>query len=93
MSKPGSRTSLATPIRRNSTAQGFGEISTEIKPLNAFYYAEDYHQQYLRKGSKRLLRSRRHLAADRPQSSRGRVTERSILAGVQRDRDVDLVHD
>jgi peptide-methionine (S)-S-oxide reductase len=28
---------------------GFGEISTEIKPLDAFYYAEDYHQQYLHK--------------------------------------------
>ena len=24
-----------------------GEISTEIAPLRAFYYAEDYHQQYL----------------------------------------------
>jgi peptide-methionine (S)-S-oxide reductase len=28
---------------------GFGEISTEIEPLDAFYYAEDYHQQYLHK--------------------------------------------
>ncbi|GAB3422867.1 peptide-methionine (S)-S-oxide reductase [Flindersiella endophytica] len=26
---------------------GYGEISTEIAPLGEFYYAEDYHQQYL----------------------------------------------
>jgi peptide-methionine (S)-S-oxide reductase len=30
-------------------AAGYGEISTEIAPLDAFYYAEDYHQQYLHK--------------------------------------------
>ena len=28
---------------------GRGEITTEIKPLDAFYPAEDYHQQYLAK--------------------------------------------
>jgi peptide-methionine (S)-S-oxide reductase len=28
---------------------GFGEISTEIADAGAFYYAEDYHQQYLAK--------------------------------------------
>ena len=28
---------------------GFGDITTEILPLNTFYYAEDYHQQYLAK--------------------------------------------
>lgn len=26
---------------------GHGTITTEIKPLDTFYYAEDYHQQYL----------------------------------------------
>jgi peptide-methionine (S)-S-oxide reductase len=31
------------------TAAGLGKITTEIKPLNSFYYAEDYHQQYLGK--------------------------------------------
>ena len=30
-------------------AAGRGEITTEIKPLDAFYVAEDYHQQYLAK--------------------------------------------
>ncbi|MEJ2870312.1 peptide-methionine (S)-S-oxide reductase MsrA [Actinomycetospora sp. OC33-EN08] len=29
------------------TAAGRGQITTEIAPLGAFYYAEDYHQQYL----------------------------------------------
>jgi peptide-methionine (S)-S-oxide reductase len=29
------------------TAAGGGEITTEIAPLRDFYYAEDYHQQYL----------------------------------------------
>jgi peptide-methionine (S)-S-oxide reductase len=33
---------------RLSTA-GFGAITTEIAPLRDFYYAEDYHQQYLAK--------------------------------------------
>ena len=28
---------------------GYGEITTEIKPLTDFYYAEPYHQQYLAK--------------------------------------------
>jgi peptide-methionine (S)-S-oxide reductase len=31
------------------TAAGFGEITTEIGPAGEFYYAEDYHQQYLAK--------------------------------------------
>jgi peptide-methionine (S)-S-oxide reductase len=31
------------------TAAGLGNISTNIAPLNTFYYAEDYHQQYLAK--------------------------------------------
>jgi peptide-methionine (S)-S-oxide reductase len=28
---------------------GYGEITTEIAPLGEFFYAEDYHQQYLYK--------------------------------------------
>ena len=31
------------------TVAGFGEISTEIRDAGPFYYAEDYHQQYLAK--------------------------------------------
>ena len=30
-------------------AAGFPEITTEIAPAGPFYYAEDYHQQYLHK--------------------------------------------
>jgi peptide-methionine (S)-S-oxide reductase len=30
-------------------AAGFGDITTEIAPLRAFFYAEPYHQQYLAK--------------------------------------------
>jgi peptide-methionine (S)-S-oxide reductase len=30
-------------------ARGYGPITTEILPAAAFYYAEDYHQQYLAK--------------------------------------------
>jgi peptide-methionine (S)-S-oxide reductase len=30
-------------------ASGYGEITTEIAPAGPFYYAEDYHQQYLAK--------------------------------------------
>ncbi len=29
------------------SAAGFGEITTEIAPAGPFFYAEDYHQQYL----------------------------------------------
>jgi peptide-methionine (S)-S-oxide reductase len=31
------------------SAAGHGEITTEIAPLGEFFYAEDYHQQYLAK--------------------------------------------
>jgi peptide-methionine (S)-S-oxide reductase len=31
------------------TENGFGEITTEIEPLGDYYFAEDYHQQYLGK--------------------------------------------
>ncbi len=31
------------------TAAGYGAITTEIAPLGDFYYAEEYHQQYLAK--------------------------------------------
>ncbi|HEY0874301.1 MAG TPA: peptide-methionine (S)-S-oxide reductase MsrA [Vicinamibacterales bacterium] len=31
------------------TAAGYGKITTEILPAPEFYYAEDYHQQYLSK--------------------------------------------
>ena len=30
-------------------ARGYGEITTEVKPAGEFYFAEDYHQQYLAK--------------------------------------------
>jgi peptide-methionine (S)-S-oxide reductase len=31
------------------SARGFGKITTEIVPAGPFYFAEDYHQQYLAK--------------------------------------------
>ena len=31
------------------TAKGYGAITTEIVPVPTFYFAEDYHQQYLAK--------------------------------------------
>jgi len=31
------------------TDSGVGEITTELEPLGEYYYAEDYHQQYLGK--------------------------------------------
>ena len=40
--------SLSMYQQRLSSA-GFGEITTEVKPLGEFYYAEPYHQQYLAK--------------------------------------------
>ncbi|MFN8037447.1 MAG: peptide-methionine (S)-S-oxide reductase MsrA [Acidimicrobiia bacterium] len=35
--------------QRMLTAAGYGDITTEILDAPAFYYAEDYHQQYLAK--------------------------------------------
>jgi peptide-methionine (S)-S-oxide reductase len=40
-----SRESYAERLR----AEGHGEITTEIAEAGPFYYAEDYHQQYLHK--------------------------------------------
>ena len=31
------------------TEAGYGEITTEVAPASEFYFAEDYHQQYLKK--------------------------------------------
>ena len=31
------------------TRSGYGAVTTEVQPLDTFYYAEDYHQQYLAK--------------------------------------------
>ncbi|HLS63528.1 MAG TPA: peptide-methionine (S)-S-oxide reductase MsrA [Ruania sp.] len=41
----------ATREAMNAVAHdsGFGEITTELAPAGEFYYAEDYHQQYLHK--------------------------------------------
>ncbi len=30
-------------------AAGYGDVTTELAPSGPFYYAEDYHQQYLDK--------------------------------------------
>ncbi|MCH2185237.1 peptide-methionine (S)-S-oxide reductase MsrA [Myxococcota bacterium] len=36
-------------FQRELTAAGYGSITTEIESAPPFYYAEDYHQQYLAK--------------------------------------------
>ena len=40
---------LFDSAQRALDAAGYGAITTEILPAPAFYYAEDYHQQYLAK--------------------------------------------
>ena len=39
----------ATPTSARCRRVGLGEITTEIAQAPEFYYAEDYHQQYLAK--------------------------------------------
>ena len=36
-------------FQRELSGAGYGEVTTEIAPLHHFFYAEDYHQQYLAK--------------------------------------------
>ncbi len=36
-----------TAYQQQMTAAGYGQITTSIQPLETFYYAEPYHQQYL----------------------------------------------
>jgi peptide-methionine (S)-S-oxide reductase len=38
-----------TDFQQRLTAAGYGAITTEIVPAGEFYFAEDYHQQYLHK--------------------------------------------
>ena len=38
-----------TVYGRALAAQGLGSVTTEILPATEFYFAEDYHQQYLAK--------------------------------------------
>ncbi|MEA2699470.1 MAG: peptide-methionine (S)-S-oxide reductase [Myxococcales bacterium] len=42
-------TAAREAYQREISAAGFGAITTEIAEAAAFYYAEDYHQQYLAK--------------------------------------------
>ncbi len=42
-------TASAVHFQATLTSAGHATITTEIKPLQTFYYAEDYHQQYLAK--------------------------------------------
>ena len=39
----------AAAFQPSLTAAGYGEITTEVAPAGPFFYAEDYHQQYLAK--------------------------------------------
>ena len=45
------KSALASKAAYNKAlaAKGLGAITTEIKPAGQFYFAEDYHQQYLAK--------------------------------------------
>jgi peptide-methionine (S)-S-oxide reductase len=36
-------------FQQQLNAAGYGEITTEVVPVGTFFYAEDYHQQYLAK--------------------------------------------
>ena len=59
-------------------AAGYGEITTEIAPLREFYYAEDYHQQYLAKKPQRVQRPRRHRRRLPGRAHAGRIGEQAI---------------
>ena len=58
--------------QRELTKKGYGAITTEVVDAPEFYFAEDYHQQYLAKKSLRLLRPWRHRRVV-PDRHRGQV--------------------
>ncbi|BCJ92181.1 peptide methionine sulfoxide reductase MsrA 1 [Terrihabitans soli] len=48
-SQAGSAARSRSEYQSALNAEGYGEITTEIGPAGEFYFAEDYHQQYLAK--------------------------------------------
>ena len=42
-------TTVRDMFQRELSKSGYGKITSEIIPAGEFYYAEDYHQQYLAK--------------------------------------------
>ena len=48
-SSPPSPNASRDAFQERLSAAGYGEITTEIREAPEFYYAEDYHQQYLAK--------------------------------------------
>ena len=45
----GSGRAIARRFQEQLSKRGYGAITTEVVPAPEFYYAEDYHQQYLSK--------------------------------------------
>ena len=79
---------------------GYGPITTEIAALGEFYYAEDYHQQYLSKVPERLLRPRRHrrLLPDRAErlashSLRGHGYALHMSESIARVGEIDICYE
>ena len=50
----------AADFQKRLNERGYGRIATEIVPAGEFYFAEDYHQQYLYKVPARLLPRPQH---------------------------------
>eukprot|EP00730_Choanoeca_flexa_P004469 TRINITY_DN11704_c0_g3_i1.p2 TRINITY_DN11704_c0_g3~~TRINITY_DN11704_c0_g3_i1.p2 ORF type:complete len:290 (+),score=69.53 TRINITY_DN11704_c0_g3_i1:3223-4092(+) len=70
------------------TAKGYGKITTEIEKAPEFYYAEDYHQQYLDKPGNRQYCGAQPTNIDLPEPSTWKSLSEDLRSKIKTNADV-----